>query len=637
VLGKRLALVAAVAVAAFIGLELARGRALGETLLDAVALAVAAIPEGLPAVVTVTLAVGTFQMAKRGAVVKRLASVETLGATTVICSDKTGTLTQNRMQARILLSRTGRHTIDAEGDGVSGHIDPPPDDDMLDAVRIGLLCNDASIRDDELIGDPTEGALVALADMAGLDPVAERATNPRLGELPFDSAIKLMATVHVDGADTLAVHVKGALDVLVGLSDLDADERARLLELSEHSAAAGLRVLGLATRRVLNSEATDLSAEGVQRLLEHLEIVGIVSLGDPPRAEAKEAIRRCRDAGIDVVMITGDHATTAGAIADQIGITGPVITGAQLDQIDDDELRDRLGGGGVVARVAPEHKVRIVEALQATGDIVAMNGDGVNDAPALKRADIGVAMGITGTEVSKEAADMVLSDDNFATIVSAVEQGRTIYGNIVTFVRFQLATNIGAITAMLAAPLVGLPVPFTAIQLLWVNIIMDGPPAMALGVDPPRPDTMRQPPREPDESILNGSRLLTLLLTGAVMAAGTLGLLAALRGERGNATALTIAFTTFVLFQLFNALSTRADRHSVFSRATLRNRHLWLALGGVLVLQVLAVELGPLRGLFGTVDIGWRDWLLCALVASSVMWVNELRRIVTRAIGRDVQ
>lgn len=630
-LGKRLAMVAGVAVALYVVLELLRGSSSGDTLLSAVALAVAAIPEGLPAVVTVTLAVGTYQMAKRGAIVKRLASVETLGATSVICSDKTGTLTMNQMTARVLVTPSVRHTFSGEGYEPLGEVSPAADESALAALRAGLLCNDSRVEEGRLLGDPTEGALVTAARKAGLEPDVEAAGLPRVNELPFESARKLMATFH-DDADGTRVLVKGAADVVLDLVDLDPAARGRWDQAVDELAGDGLRVLALAERHLAGRIGSEAPPDTLEAALGSLRLLGLVGLLDPPRPEARRAIALCRRAGIAVKMITGDHASTAASIARTLGIRGEAITGAELDALDDDALAERIDAIGVVARVSPEHKVRMVRALKDRGHVVAMTGDGVNDAPALRAADIGVAMGITGTEVSKEAAAMVLTDDDFATIVSAVERGRAIYANIVTFVRFQLATNLGAIASLLGAPLLGLPVPFTAIQILWVNIIMDGPPAMALGVDPPSPGAMEAPPRRPGAAILSGRRFGVLLLTGLVMAAGTLGVLAWADRQGGEDEALTLAFTTFVLFQVGNALNARAEGRSVFHRATLTNGKLWAALVGVVGLQVAAVQLDALHGLMGTTALGLGQWLLAIAVASTVIWVEEARKIAVRLL-----
>ena len=648
-LGGRLALLAAGAVGAFFVLGLLRGQGVAETLLSSVALAVAAIPEGLPAVVTVTLAVGIHQLARRGAIVKRLAAVETLGATTVICTDKTGTLTLNQMTARAVAAGGATYRVSGTGYRAEGAIDGgradgrggEGDGALRDVLVAGALCNDSHVDGGTLVGDPTEGALVTLAAKGGLDAGALRRAMPRLSELPFDSARKLMATVHEDDGQIVLV-AKGAPDVLLrhctdvvtaeGAAALDDGRRRHLERAVDDLAAQGLRVLALARRRL--AAPPDGGGDTLLEQVDDLTLLGLVGLQDPPRPEARDAIATCRRAGVAVKMITGDHAATATAIARELGIAGDVVTGADLDRLSDEQLRRDIARIGVFARVAPEHKVRIVASLQHDGEVVAMTGDGVNDAPALKTADLGVAMGVTGTEVSKEAAAMVLTDDNFATIVRAVHAGRTIYDNILKFVRFQLSTNLGAITSLLGAQIVGLPVPFTAVQVLWVNIIMDGPPAIALGTDPASPSAMQRRPRDPGARILTGRRLLRLAALGLVMAAGTLGVLA--YGLRGGdePRALAMTFTTFVLFQVANAFNARSEEASVFSRETLRNRRLWAALAGVVALQVAAVHVGALQTLFDTTALALRDWILVTAVASTILWVEELRKLVARARRR---
>jgi Ca2+-transporting ATPase len=631
-LGHRLALVAAVAVGLFATLSLVRGETIGDTVVNSVALAVAAIPEGLPAVVTVTLAVGTAQLAKRGAIVKRLASVETLGATSVICSDKTGTLTLNAMTVREIWADGRPHEVSGEGYRLDGAI-TPPDGVGLQRALVGLVrCNDTHVRDGSVIGDPMEAALLVAAAKGGIDLDFERTSCPRVAEVPFDSATKLMATLHREPDGGLRLHVKGAPDVLVGRSSLDAAGRREAEAVVEAMGRRGHRVLA-AAERALPADALDHQEPA--DLLHDLELVALVGLVDPPRPEAKEAISVCHRAGISVKMITGDHLTTARAIASDLGIRGEAISGADLDRLTDAELAKRIESIGVVARVAPGHKVRIVQALRRDGQVVAMTGDGVNDAPALKAADIGVAMGVTGTEVTKEAAAMVLTDDDFATIVRAVRAGRTIYANIVKFVRFQLSTNLGAIMTLVGAQVAALPVPFTALQVLWVNLIMDGPPAMALGVDPPARDTMSRRPRVASDRILGGRRLGVLVAYGAVMAAGTLGVLTWAQTTYTEDAALALTFTTFVLFQLFNVFNARSEHLSVFSRETLRNGRLWLAVAGVLVLQVLAVHWDPVQTVFGTADLAVGDWVVAVLVASTVLWFDEARKLVVRRSRRD--
>ena len=639
VLGKRLALIAAAVVGLIFVLGILHEQPWVQTILTSIALAVAAIPEGLPAVVTVTLAIGMHRMAKHRAIVKKLAAVETLGCTTVICSDKTGTLTMNQMTARVVFFRGRRFTVGGEGYGAAGAItaeDGGPLPDFAPLLMPAALANDSRLHDGGLIGDPTEGALLALAAKGGFDAEALAQERPRIAEIPFDSAHKFMATFHHDG-DTVRMHVKGAPDVLLDLSAawLDADRvaplddaaRAILQAQNESFAAAAMRVLALA--------AKDIPARGFDPagdLMAHardLVFAGLAGIIDPPRPEAREAIRLCHQAGIQVKMITGDHKLTAAAIAHDLGLEGEVLTGAELDVMTPGELSARIEKVTVFARVAPEHKVKIVQVLKGRGHVVAMTGDGVNDAPAIKSADIGIAMGIAGTEVTQEAATMVLTDDNFATIVGAVEEGRTIYDNIVKFVRFQLSTNMGAIQTVLGASLLGWATPFTAIQILWINIIMDGPPAMTLGMEPARPGIMREPPRPADARILTVKRLGQLLLYGSTMAAGTLGLFYYAQ-PNGAAYALTLAFTTFVLFQFFNVFNARVEHGTAFNRGFFSNRHLWLALTGVLALQGVVVHWGPAQEIFRTTDLALADWGWAFLVASSVLLLDEARKLAAR-------
>jgi len=642
-LGARLAVIAGAVVALMFALGLARGDDLVDTTMTAIALAVAAIPEGLPAVVTVTLALGMHRMAKRHAIVRKLAAVETLGCTTVICSDKTGTLTLNQMMARRAWL-LGRHFV-VEGDGYDGTgrinaEDGADTPDLRPLLRPAALCSDSRIRDGELIGDPTEGALLALAAKCGIDaePLAEQC--PRIAEIPFESAHKFMATFHHDG-DVVRMWLKGAPDVLLaratrwvakdGEQPLDDAARVAFADTNVAFANDALRVLALAGRTIPAGEfdpAGDLMAWTGQ-----LTLFGLIGLIDPPRPEARAAIATCRKAGIGVKMITGDHRSTAAAIARDLGLEGAVHEGREIDGLSGPALAELVEGTAVFARVSPEHKLAIVNALKSSGHVVAMTGDGVNDAPALKAADIGVAMGITGTEVTKEAATLVLADDNFATMVDAVREGRTIYDNIVKFVRFQLSTNIGAILTVLCAPLFGLPTPFTAIQILWVNIIMDGPPAMTLGVEPARPGIMNQPPRSADASILTGRRVARLSLYGLTMAVGTLAAYA--WGESrdgGHAYAVTLAFTTFVLFQFFNIFNARAEYDSAFSRQFFDNRRLWLALICVVGLQFVVVHWAPAQAVFDTVDLTLADWALAILIASSVLLFDEIRKLAERIV-----
>ncbi|WP_305295340.1 HAD-IC family P-type ATPase [Polaromonas sp.] len=610
-----------------------REMALLDIFLAVVGLTVAAIPEGLPAIVTIVLALGTRSMARKNAIVRRLPAVETLGSVTVICSDKTGTLTLNQMTARAGWFAGRRFAVSGEGYAPDGRIAFESESDLRPFLLPMTLCIDSRVRDGQLIGDPTEGALWVLAQKGGLNPEAEQEEQPRIAEIPFDSAHKFMATFHHAG-ETVEMFIKGAPDVLLARSThslaedgeqlLDAAARAAIEAENEHLAAQALRVLAVA-RKIIPIADFDPAGD-LWAWAGGWTFLGLAGLMDPPRPEAKAAIAHCARAGIQVKMITGDHKVTAAAIGRELGLTGEVIEGWELDAMSETELSRRIDGISVFARVAPEHKVKIVRALKDDGHVVAMTGDGVNDAPALKAADIGVAMGITGTAVTKEAAVMVLTDDNFATIVKTVKEGRVIYDNIVKFVRFQLSTNIGAILTVLAATLLGLPAPFTAIQLLWINIIMDGPPAMTLGVEPARAGIMSERPRRQAAQILTGPRLARLALYGAIMMVGTLYLFRQGLEMHGQTYALTLAFTTFVLFQFFNVFNARAETGSAFNTHFFRNGKLWLALVGVLMLQILVVNWPPAQGVFGTTALELGDWFKAVAVASSVLLLDELKK-----------
>jgi len=638
-LGRRLALIAGIVVSFMLVAGLLRGEPWIKMVLTAIALAVAAIPEGLPAVVTVTLAIGLQRMARNQAIVKRLAAVETLGCTSVICSDKTGTLTVNQMTARQLY--TGGHHLQVSGEGydTAGTIDggntSVPD---MEALLMPItLCNDSQLRAGKVIGDPMEGALLAVAAKGGFDAEKLKQHHRRIAEIPFETEHKYQVTFNLDG-ERVRVMVKGAPDVLLNLCKtvfnesgdlpLDTHQHQLIEHANEKMAATGLRVLAVAWTEL---PVRDFKPNGdLFVYVKDLVFTGLVGLMDPPRPEARDAIALCHKAGISIKMITGDQKITATAIARELGIKGSVVTSAELDALDDAQLADVIDTIGVFTRATPEQKVRIVRALKAGGHLTAMTGDGVNDAPALKTADIGVAMGLTGTDVAREAATMVLTDDNFATIVKAVKEGRTIYDNIVKFVRFQLSTNIGAILTVLIAPFLGLPLPFTPVQLLWVNIIMDGPPAMALGIDPPQPDIMSNQPRKATDRILTMRCLGKLTTFGVIMMAGTLGVLWWGLQTGSQIHAQTMAFTTFVLFQVFNAFNARVAEGSTFNANFFRNRFLWVALIAVVVLQVLAVQWEPAQGIFDVETLTLADWLKATLVASSVLVLEEVRKLVLR-------
>lgn len=642
-LGQRLAIIAGAVIAVIFSLGLMRGDPLVQTVLTSIALAVAAIPEGLPAVVTVTLAIGMHRMAQHRAIVKRLAAVETLGCTTMICSDKTGTLTLNQMTVRALVYRGRRLTVSGEGYGAGGDIVAengalPPDLNTL--LHPAALANNCRIQGAQLIGDPTEGALLALAVKGGVDIERLAVDRPRIAEIPFDSANRFQASFHHHG-DSIRLLVQGAPDALLtrarrhltptGETALDDAARAHWSAENERLAGEAMRVMALAAKTI-PIDGFDAGAD-LMAHVEALDFIGLAGIIDPPRPEVREAIALCKRAGIRVKMITGDHRITAAAIARALDLEGDVMDGSGLQGLSPAELAETVERVTVFARAQPEHKLRIVQALQANGHVTAVTGDGVNDAPALKNADIGVAMGITGTEVAKEAATMVLTDDNFATIVSAIKEGRAIYDNIVKFVRFQLSTNMGAIQTVLGASLLGWATPFTAIQILWINIIMDGPPAMSLGVEPARAGIMDEPPRRTGARILTGARLARLFVYGLTMAIGTLALYAYARPS-GEAHALTLAFTTFVLFQFFNLFNARAESGSAFNRDFFRNPWLWLSLAAVLALQVLIVHWGPAQIVFRTTDLHAEDWALAFAVASSVLLLDEARKFIWRRTRR---
>ena len=646
-LAKRLGAIALVLVALLSVLQYLRGAAIVHIMLDAIALAVAAMPEGLPVVVTVTLALGMHKLARQHAIVKRLASVETLGCTTVICSDKTGTLTLNQMTVRTVNYEGRSFEVSGEGYATHGSItDLAGEADRADfnALLVPLAaCNDSRIiyssgSDTKIIGDPMEAALLVLAAKGGVVRDAVELALPRMAEFPFDSAHKFMATFHHE-ADHVKVYVKGAPDVLLArcthghysgtVQPLNESCRQRIDAAYQALGQRGLRGLLIASRTV-PSTSFDATAD-LSCWVGELCFIGLVGLMDPPRAEAKQAITECGQAGIAVKMITGDHQTTATAIAFELGLVGRTVSGAELDRMTAEQLAAVVNDVAVFARVTSGHKVAIVRALQANGHVVAMTGDGVNDASAVKQADIGVAMGINGTAVAKEAATMILADDNFATIVTAVRHGRTLYDNILKFVRFQLSTTIGAILTVFFAPLLGLPEPFTALQILWVAIIMDGPPAVSLALDSARPDIMNEPPRPRAEPVLPVGRIARIFAYGATMAMGTLAVLYYGLQTGAQDRALTLGFTTFVLFQFFNVFNARNEAGTAFNAQLFQNRMLWYSLAGTLALQALAVHWSPASTLFQTTGMDSGDWPLVIAVASSVLMLEEVRKRGSRA------
>jgi len=641
-----------------------RGHNWLEMLVWGISLAVAAVPESLPAVVTGALAIGTTRMARQNAIVKRLPAVETMGCTTVICTDKTGTLTRNEMTARRLF--LNGELIEVSGSGYEpagsfsiGGADVSPGDHpvLAAAARIAILCNDAALGEIDnawtVRGDPTEGALLVLGRKAGFDPGELLAEFPRQAEIPFSSAAKRMSTFHRE-ADGILMCVKGAPERLLsraqmmltaqGEQTLSPEARQDIQGQAAFMGHEALRVLGLAYRRL--PEAPDLKSELADP---ELVWVGLVGLIDPPRPEARQAVDHCRQAGIKVIMVTGDHPVTAQAIAREVGIipreqrSRAVLTGEEVNRLSDPELQEALREVRVFARVAPEHKLRLVDILKAQGEVVAMTGDGVNDAPALKRADIGVAMGITGTEVTKETAAMILADDNFATLVAAVEEGRAIFDNIKKYLIFLLSCNISEILVLTGAFFLGLPLPLIALQILWVNLTTDGLPALALGVDPKAPDIMSRPPRPPAEGVfsptVNGLlAAISLYLTLILIPLFAYYYYWNPWGLRDPAMVLTEAqtmvFITLVLAELVNAFNCRSDYLSLFKVGVFKNRFLILAVLASLAMMVAVIEWEPLSYLFHTTPLRWQDWVVAAGLSLTLIPVVELAKWLICRKGR---
>ena len=568
---------------------LLRGENVMSAFLFAVALAVAAIPEALSSIVTIVLSFGTRKMAKEHAVIRKLQAGEGLGSVSVICSDKTGTLTQNKMTVRQLY--------------VGGRIIPAQEANFKDPVqepllRAALLCSDATVNEKGEIGDPTETALVRLGEDFGFDELDVRDQWPRLGELPFDSDRKLMSTVHRFAGGYMLV-TKGAVDVMLDRTVLGPGEREEIERVNQTFSNQGLRVLAFACRRL---ESTEVSLEEENNML----FLGLIAMMDPPRAESKEAVAHCIAAGIRPIMITGDHVVTASAIAREIGILTPgtqAVEGAVIESMTDQELQDFVPQVSVYARVSPEHKIRIVRAWQERGALVAMTGVGVNDAPALKQADIGVAMGITGTEVAKDAAGMVLTDDNFATIVQAVKNGRNVYANIKKAIQFLLSGNTAGILTVLYASLAGLPVPFAAVHLLFINLLTDSLPAIALGLEPHSDAVMQEKPRPRSEGILTKPFLLSVGTEGLVIALATIIAFHIGLASGGAAVASTMAFATLCLSRLFHGFNCKSGRPVLFTRAFWNNKFLLgaFAVGALLLAAVLLIP--PLEPLFQVAEL----------------------------------
>ncbi len=647
--GRVLGKAAVAIVAAVVVVGLLRDQPVLEMFIFGIALAVAAVPEALPAVVTISLAIGVQRMVKRNALVRRLPAVETLGSTSVICSDKTGTLTKDEMTARTLRTHERSATIsgsgyEPEGEFALGDTVVGPSPEEMDLLRAAaLVCDAHLVRDDahggwQIKGDPTEGAIIVAAAKAGMQKDDLDLQFPRVGEIPFTSEAKRMTTLHAVG-DAQVAYAKGAPETILdscsqllksqGEVALGNADREAILEAVRQMASEALRVLGVASK----ADATLGDAE------HDMTFLGLVGMIDPPRPEAKAAVEQCERAGIRVVMITGDHPITAQAVGGELGLlrAGDAVTGAELEDMSDEELESRVESIEVYARVSPAHKLRVVSALQQRGHIVAMTGDGVNDAPALKKADIGVAMGITGTDVSKEAAAMTLIDDNFASIVAAVEEGRGIFENIKKYLMYLLSANIGEIGLIAGAMFAGLPMPLTAVQILYVNLATDGLPALALAVDPPETDLMERAPRDARTGIFT-RRVVTLMVVGGLWSmAANLGLFTwALQSGRSVTHAMTMTFVSLVLIEFLKAFNFRSDRRSILRRP-FANKWLNLALVWEMALLVFIVSFPPLREPFSISPLSGTDWLIAACPALSISPVLELTKWFGRRgwLGQD--
>ncbi|MEA3337497.1 MAG: cation-translocating P-type ATPase [Chloroflexota bacterium] len=666
-LGKTLAWAALGIVAVVVVLGILRGEDLETLFLTAVSLAVAAIPESLPAVVTITLALGSQRLLKRQALIRNLPSVETLGSVTVICSDKTGTLTENLMTVTILDTAGNTKTIETmveqREDLLQAHLISPESSPELTAlsvlVRAGALCNDALLESDDsggvvAIGDPTEAALVLAAHQLGFEKAELEKEWPRVGEVPFSSERKRMTTVHqmsplvkqsdVPWRDSPSVLMtKGGVDTMLPISTkvlvdneivpMDNEMRERILSSNARLAQQGQRVLGVAFRFCDREEPPTDPTE----LENDMVFVGLVAMMDPPRPEVREAVAVAREAGIRPVMITGDHPLTALQIARDLNITdnGDVLTGQELDHMSVEDLQKVVDDVSVYARVAPEHKLNIVQALQQNGEIAAMTGDGVNDAPALKRADIGVAMGITGTDVSKQASDIVLLDDNFATIVAAVEEGRVIYDNIRKFIKYTLSSNIGELFVMLVGPFLGMALPLLPLQILWINLVTDGLPGLALAQEKGERGVMQRPPFEPQESVFSRGIGTQIIWIGTMIGLISLGIGYAFWRQDASGPWQTMIFTTLVFAQLGNALAIRSNVDSLFTIGAFSNRLMVIAVAAGILLQLALIYVPLLQRIFGTQALSIANLFVCMLGGVAVLAVIELTKWLGRRRGRE--
>jgi len=659
-MGKLLGTACLVICAVVFAMGLFRGEPVLKMFMTAVSLAVAAIPEGLPAVVTIVLALGMQRMVKHNSIMKKLHAVETLGSTTVICSDKTGTLTQNQMT--IVKMYTFGQEIDVTGDGynptgsltVSGKdISLSEEPAIARLLEIQVLCNDARLEhitedgSDEwrIIGDPTEGAMVVAAAKAGIDRNEINRAQPRLQEIPFDSQRKLMTTFHRTKDNKMAAFTKGAPDILIercthimrsdgSVEPITPEDVETIMAENKTLASQAFRVLAMAFKIVSGIPEHPTPEQDEKNLV----FCGLVGMIDPPRAEAIEAIKVCKSAGIRAVMITGDYRDTAAAIARQLGIieTGKeVLTGAELNRMDDAQLDEAVKTVSVFARVSPEHKVRIVQAIKDNGGIAAMTGDGVNDAPALKRADIGVAMGITGTDVAKESADMIITDDNFSSIVAAVEEGRVIYSNIRKFVFFLMSCNVGEILIIFLSMVFNWPIPLQPIHLLWVNLLTDALPALALGTEKKEPGLMEEPPRNPNESIINRDMMISIGVQSLVMTAAVLASFYYGWQDHGLEMGQTYALVTLITCELLRAYTARSEKYPLWKIGVFSNRSMNLAFVISFALLAVILVVPGLRGVFNVQLFHWYDWDFVIAVAILPLLFGELTKVIRNARNKN--
>ena len=644
-LTNQILVIAGIALVISIVLGLYRGIQAQELFLSAVAFAVAAIPTALPAVVTAILSKGSQTLAGAGAIMKRLRSVETLGSTSALNSDKTGTLTLNQMTAVQMAVVGRRYSISGDGYSTVGqisHAGGQPDVPLEQYLLPMALCADAEVRDGGLVGDPTEGALVVLAAKGGVDPTLTRERYPRVATLPFDAAYKMMATFHAmqdaRGKDVIRGYIKGAPDQLLaravsahgpdGAEVPVAKLHDRYLAENERLGTQGLRVMATGQK---DFDPARFDPDGdLLAALDGLTLLAMVGIVDPPRPAAKDAIAQAKAAGIQVRMITGDHAVTAGAIAAKLGIEGRAVTGADFRAMSDEEAMRQIDGIGVIARVSPEDKVHLVDILRKKGHVVGMTGDGVNDAPALKKADIGIAMGITGTEVSKQAAVMILTDDNFGTILRAVGLGRAVYDNMMRFIRYQMAGLFGYIATFLGSSLLNIlgGIPFLPLQTMWLNFTVNVFQGIGLGYGRPREGLMAVPPRPKEQKIMPRRLGTWLVFSGLVMAAGTLGVLWWANNAYGDVIARTMAMTVFALYRLFSSLETADEDESLFGGSILSNKPLLMATALSVLTIILATELGFLQRLLGTVSLSADQWAVCIVVPLSLIVVEEGRKLL---------